>query len=233
MTQTTDHKHEIQTTKHIKQKLQQNRVTIIEADKGKTLVIIYKQDLDEKVNDFIRDNEITQLKEDPTQRMHKLMQNAVKECKHIIDPAKRKYLTQMNAQVPNLKAKIKLHKPTTPIRPVINNIHAPTHKVAQHIHPKLKELIQLKNEYNITNTIHFADSLTKLTLHMEHKLLTSDIKDLNVNIPIHHTLKIINKCLTNQRIDVDIRNELMIILKNSQTKIIFTTRVNSTNQKQE
>jgi hypothetical protein len=212
-TQTTDHKHEIQITKHIKQKLQHNKESVIEADKGKTLVIIYKQDLDEKVNNFIMDNEINEFKIDPTQRIPKLTQNTIKECKHIIDPIKRKYLIQMNPQEPNLKAKIKIHKPTTPIKLVINNTYAPTHKVAQYIHYKLKELVQLKYEYNIINTIQFADSLTKLKLNPDHKLLTVDIEDLYVKIPINFTLNIVNKRLINKRIDTGIRKELMLTLR--------------------
>jgi hypothetical protein len=119
----------------------------------------------------------------------------------------------MNPQAPNLKAKIKLHKPTTPIRPVINNIYAPTHKVAQYNHQKLRKLVQLKYGYNIINTIQFADSLTKLKLNPEHKLLTMDVKDLYVKIPINLTLNILNKCLINKRIDADIRKKLMLILK--------------------
>jgi hypothetical protein len=61
-----DYKQKMHTMKHIKQKLQQNKVTIIEADKGKTLVVIYKQDLREQVNNFIKDNDINELKIDPT-----------------------------------------------------------------------------------------------------------------------------------------------------------------------
>jgi hypothetical protein len=137
------------TTKHIKLKLQQNKETIIEADKGNTLVVIYKQDFDEKVNNFIKDNNINELKMDPTQRMQKGTQNTIKQFKHKIDPTKRKYLIQMNPQAPSLKAKIKIHKPTTPIRPVINNIYAPTHKIAQYIHHRLKDLVKLRYEYNI------------------------------------------------------------------------------------
>jgi hypothetical protein len=57
---TTNHKQDTHTTKHIKLKLQQNKATIIEADKGKILVFIYIQDLDEKVNNFIKDNGINE-----------------------------------------------------------------------------------------------------------------------------------------------------------------------------
>jgi hypothetical protein len=107
----------------------------------------------------------------------------------------------MHPQAPSLKTKIKLHKPTTPIRPVINNIYAPTHKLAQHIHHKLKDLLNLKYEYNITNTIQFAECLTKLRLNSYHRLLTMDIKDLYVKIPVNLTLITVNKFLKHYRID--------------------------------
>jgi hypothetical protein len=126
-----EHKQEIHTVKQIKQKQQQG-ATIPKADKGKTMVIIYKQDLDEKVNSFITNN-IIELKTDPMQKIQRTTENVLKLCKNIIDPAKRKDIIQMNPQAPKLKAKIKIHKPSAPIRPVIHNIYAPTHKVAKHI----------------------------------------------------------------------------------------------------
>jgi hypothetical protein len=162
---------------------------------------MHKHDLDDKVNTFINENDINELKADSTQRMQKMTQNTIKQCTHILEPNKRKYITQMHPQAPNLNAKIKIHKPTTLIRPVINNIHAPTHKLAQHIHHKLKDLLKLKYEFNITNTTQFADSLTKLNLNSDHKILTMDIKDLYVKIPINTTLNIVNTLLKYNRID--------------------------------
>jgi hypothetical protein len=118
----------------------------------------------------------------------------------------------MHPQAPNLKAKTKIHKPTTLIRPVINNIHARTHKLAQHIHHKLKELINLKQEFNITNTKQFAECLTKLNLNSNHQLLTMGIRDLYVKIPIHTTLNIVNTSLKRNRIDECMQKELMLAL---------------------
>jgi hypothetical protein len=110
-------------TKQIEQKLLQCKATIAEADKGKTMVIICKQDLNEKVNSFIKNNNITELKTDPTQKFQRIVQNTLKQCKNIVHPIKRKHVIQMNPQTPKLKAKIKIHKPEAPIRPVINNTH--------------------------------------------------------------------------------------------------------------
>jgi 23S rRNA U2552 (ribose-2'-O)-methylase RlmE/FtsJ len=177
------------------------------------MVIIYKQELDEKVNTFITNNNIVELKTDPTQKMQRTTQNVVKLCKYIINPAKRKYLIQMNPQAPKLKAKIKIHKPSAPIRPVINDIYAPTHKVTKHIYRKVKDAINLKYEYNIKNTGQFAENLCKLELSPEYKLLTMDIKDLYVKIPKNHALNITNKLLKNNQADKHTTKDIMSILK--------------------
>jgi hypothetical protein len=66
---TLDYKQDLHTAKLIRSKLQHNNATIIEADKGKTLVVIRTHDLDEKVNNFINENDINELKADPTQKM--------------------------------------------------------------------------------------------------------------------------------------------------------------------
>ena len=72
---------------------------------------------------------MTELKTDPTQKFQRTVQNTLKQCKNIIDPIKIKQVHQMNPQAPKLKAKIKIHKPEAPIRPVINNTNAPTNKL--------------------------------------------------------------------------------------------------------
>jgi hypothetical protein len=70
----------------------------------------------------------------------------------------------------------------------------------------------LKYEYNIINTTQFAENLNKLKLNQEYKLLTMDIKDLYVNIPINHTLSIANKLLKNVHVDECIISEIMTYL---------------------
>jgi hypothetical protein len=110
-------------------------------------------------------------------------------------------------------AKIKRHKPEAPIRPIINNTNAPTHKLAKHINQKLNTLINLKYEYNITNTTHFTNNISKLKLNSDHKLLTMDIKDLYINIPINDTLYITNNLLKLNHTDKAITREIMAILE--------------------
>jgi hypothetical protein len=80
-----------------------------------------------KVNSFIKDNHIIELKMDPTQKIQRTTQNTTKQCKNIRDPTKRIYIIQMNPQAPKLKAKIIIYKSSAPIRLVIKSIYVPAH----------------------------------------------------------------------------------------------------------
>ena len=67
----------------------------------------------------------------------------------------------------------------------------------------LYQYISLNNYFNVTNSTNFANDLTKLEIHENHKMISFDIKDLYVNIPIDETLNIIkSKLLKNNNIQI-------------------------------
>ena len=99
----------------------------------------------------------------------------------------------MKPAPPKLKAQLKLHKIGIPIRPVINNRTTPAYKLAKHLTRILDQYITLHNRYTVTNSINLAKDLTHLKIHENYRLITFNIKDLYVNIPVAETLNIV-KC---------------------------------------
>ena len=102
-------------------------------------------------------------------------------------------MTQKKATPPNLKVQLKLHKTDIPIRLVIKNRTAPAYKIAKHLTRILGQHITLHNHYTVTKSVNLAHDVTKLEIHEHHRLITFDIKDLYVNIPITETLNIIKQ----------------------------------------
>jgi hypothetical protein len=96
--------------------------------------------------------------------MQKQIQNTLKYCNILFNQNMKKHVVQMNPTAPTLRTKIKIHKPLAPIRPVINNTNAPSHKLATHIHKRPKELLNLKYEFNHTNSVTFAEDITKIQM---------------------------------------------------------------------
>jgi len=97
---------------------------------------------------------------------------------------------QKKPQLPTLKAQLKLRKPDNPNGPVIKNMNAPSYKIAKHLINKLNGYLCPNNHYNVKNSISLAEDLTKCKINQHHKMMTYDIRDLDVKIPIIETLTI-------------------------------------------
>jgi hypothetical protein len=120
----------------------------------------------------------------------------MQECYLIIDKRQIKHLTQKKPAPPYLKAQLILHKEGIPIRPITNNRTAPAYKLPKYLTNTLNQYIDLKNQYVNSNATSLAMDLTKLQINENHSLITFDMKDLYVNIPVTETLSIIKKILT-------------------------------------
>jgi hypothetical protein len=163
---------------------------IAHADKGKTTVIAYTQDYTDKVHAFLLENNFCTLTNNPTHKDHKTIHKTLLKCNKITDKKLIKYLTQRKPSPPTLNALLKLHKPNTPIRPVVNNRMAPTYKAAKKLNTILSNHLHLENQYNVIKSNTLAKDLIQLKINNKHRLLTLDIKDLCVNLPTKETINI-------------------------------------------
>ena len=94
---------------------------------------------------------------------------------------------------PKFDIYIKTHKENEPIRPVINNTQAPSYKTAKYIYKKLYGLLNLPNTYNTKNSQEIAEELKMVKINENTKIITLDIKDLYVNLPIQGIIKATTK----------------------------------------
>jgi hypothetical protein len=206
------HKRKLYIAKQIREELIQHNLTIAKADKGKTLIIIDKDAFRNKVISFLNENDYTKLQKDPTDRFQKQTQKTIQCCGLIIDTYNRKRLTQIKPTAPTLNALIKLHKDNEPIRPVVNNISAPTYKLAKFFKKWLSETLQLSNTYTVYNSIQLAQDLHNLELKVSHRLATFDIKDLYVNLPTQEILQITKSGLISKKLEKPLIQQALMIL---------------------
>jgi len=120
----------------LKKTLQNNNLTIVKADKSQEIVIIDRNSLRKKVDNFIQDNNIQQINKDPTKKYQRQTQQTIQRCNLLVDKKMYKYLTNIKPMAPKLNIYIKTHKDNEPIRPVINNTQAPSYKIAKHLNKK-------------------------------------------------------------------------------------------------
>jgi len=118
---------------------------------------------------------------------------------------------------PKLNVYIKTHKENEPIRPVIDNTQAPSYKIAKHINKKLYSLLKLPNTYNTKNSQEIAVELKSIKINGNTKIISMDIEDLYVNLPIQGIIKStrywLNKKNNNEEIIKQLLNILQTIMK--------------------
>jgi hypothetical protein len=66
----------------------------------------------------------------------------------------------------------------------------PSYKLAKHLIRIFNEHLILNNSYIVTNSTSLGTDLTQLKINDNRRLITYDIKDLFINIPIEDTLTI-------------------------------------------
>jgi hypothetical protein len=79
------------------------------------------------------------LSKDPTESYQKLLQKAMQKCNELLEKNMRKYLLNIKPTAPRIKAYIKTHKENKPIRPVIDNMQAPSYKIDKVLNKRINK----------------------------------------------------------------------------------------------
>jgi hypothetical protein len=118
---------------------------------------------------------------------------------------------------PKLNAYIKTHKQDEPIQPVINSIQAPTYKLAKFLNKKLQTLIQLPNTYihiyTAKNSYELAQELHNTNINEYSKIITLDIQDTYVHLPIKNILHITKFWLHKYNHNPDVMEQTLYLLE--------------------
>jgi hypothetical protein len=205
----------------IKKTLRDNNLTTVKADKAKAIVVISKELLEEKVMDFLTENNIQALSRDPTDYFHKQTQQAIQKCNLLIDKQTQRYYLNIKPTAPQLKVRIKTHKGNNPIRPVINNTQAPAYKLAKYMNKRLKDLINLPYTYNVQNSREIANELANLTINENMRIITLDIKDMYVNLPTAGIVDATRFWLDKNNVDKKLREQSIHLLNTILTQNYF------------
>jgi hypothetical protein len=102
---------------------------ITKADKGNSIVMLYQNDYTTKVNDFLDDNNFAIETKDPTNKFQKDVRNSINQRRLIVPKERRWKYINLNPNPPVMRGLLKIHKPDSRIRPVINWKNAAVYKL--------------------------------------------------------------------------------------------------------
>ncbi|KAG8236146.1 hypothetical protein J437_LFUL001586, partial [Ladona fulva] len=142
----------------LKDTVKEKQLIITKADKGNCVVILAQSDYISKYNEFIRNNNILPISQDPTpnhqQVNRKMIQNSV-----------------LVSNLPDFTLP-ELHKTGFPIRPVVYGISSQSHKLAEKVNNLILKYSKFSPKYAIKNSVELCNKLKPLAPPSNAKLVS-------------------------------------------------------------
>jgi hypothetical protein len=196
--------------KSIKTKLSENNATLTRADKGNSIVILPTLQYEEKIENFLQDNNFHKNTSDPTTPFQSQIRNMVKQSKTLIPKDHRWRYINMNPSAPTIKGLIKIHKENQPIRPVVNWRNAPAYQLSKLFTNTVNLRSPLPHALNIKNSKDLILELSDTPTLPQHTMASLDITNLYASIPVDETRKILNTMLENNHVDTQEKSEILM-----------------------
>lgn len=129
---------------------------VTKADKGNSLVILYKQDYINKVETFLAENNINKIDSDPTLSFSKEINKAISSSMNLLTAAEIHRSKVNNPSAPCLRGLPKIHKDGIPIRPLVNFIPSPPYNVSKKLEQIIRNQTVLENSHSIKNSLELV-----------------------------------------------------------------------------
>lgn len=204
----------------IKEKIKENNLVLTRADKGATIVILKKDDYNAKMNTFLQEQGIKEIKGNPT---IKYTERTKQICKNHMDTIKKytqKNLIPPNPRVPTMYGQVKLHKEDLPIRPIVTTIGSPGEKLSKLLVQIIKNM-GFKPQRGINNRTQLIDSLREYKVETNDRLVSFDVENLFPSVPKQETIEIIQRYLDKEVSDINERSALRQILEHTTQQDFF------------
>jgi quinol monooxygenase YgiN len=94
--------HEKKLINSIKKKMKENNLAVTKADKGNTLIVMHQDEYNQKVDEFITQNNFTKLTRDQTNTQQKAVRTAINTCSNTIKHSDKWKYVNMNPEAPHI-----------------------------------------------------------------------------------------------------------------------------------
>ena len=134
-----------------------NSIIILPADKGRSSVILNKQDYINKCQDHLNNSPYTKIQKDPTESVKKEARQKLSLLKDAgkIDQQLYFKLKPTDSQAPRFYGLPKIHKPAVPIRPIISYTNSLLYQLSRYIADILRPYTKL-NQQHCKNSNNFS-----------------------------------------------------------------------------
>ncbi len=206
--------------KSIQSKINQYNIVIMKADKGQTVVIMYRSCYVEKMKLILGDRSKfeTVNEEDTLSRLSKFQSFIYRNFKLILSEQEYKDIYPSSSSIPVMYGLPKIHKAGSPLRPILSMVGYFNHAFAQWIG---KQLCDLRQSKHVTKDSFSLDFLKEAQLN-GHYFVSYDVVSLFTNIPLDETINLIIDSLYPKTPGLAAKDQLF----HGMTKTIFRNALN-------
>ena len=160
------------------------------------MVIMDRQDYIGKANNLLSQNTYKTIQWDPTNTIKNKLITILKRVKSQTSLSNQTYkaMYPMGCVSHKFYGFPKIHKPDTPLRPIVSSFGSVTYRVAKELAKILKPLVG-KSPHHINSTQDFVEQVKHITLAPGECLSSYDVSALFTSVPIDPALKIIKDLL--------------------------------------
>ena len=169
---------------------------VLTADKGVAMVVMDRQDYINKANQLLNQNTYKVISKDPTNTIKNKLINILKNIKTKSGLGTNTYKSMYptGCVPPKFYGLPKIHKPDTPLRPIVSSCGSVTYGVAKELAKILKPLVG-KSPHHINSTQDFVEQARQFKLESGECLSSYDVSALFTSVPIDPALNIIKDLL--------------------------------------
>ena len=160
------------------------------------MVIMDRQGYITKANQLLNQSTYRSITKGPTTSIKNKLINILKRVKNQtgLDSNTYKSMYPKGCVPPKFYGLPKIHKPDTPLRPIVSSCGSVTYSVAKEIAKILKPLVG-KSPHHITSTQVFVEQTRHIKLETGECLSSYDVSALFTSVPIDPALNIIKDLL--------------------------------------
>ncbi|KAG8225005.1 hypothetical protein J437_LFUL006016 [Ladona fulva] len=170
------------TTRYIQKSLKSENIIIQKADKETCVVVMNKSEHIAKCLDFIGSEEIECVPCDPSPAYQSKIREVLCHVTNINSRENYKYIV-MNPIAPRFYGFLKIHKPDTPIRPVVSCINSPS---SSKLNVLVKDLSNFSPKFSIKNSLELPEKIKFLNIPKNAILVSFDVTNLFTSVPCQH-----------------------------------------------
>ena len=160
------------------------------------MVIMDRQDYINKANHLLNQSTYKSIAKDPTSSIKNKLINILKRVKTKtgLDSNTYKSMYPTGCVPPKFYGLPKIHKPDTPLRPIVSSCGSVTYGVAKELAKIVKPLVG-KSPHHITSTQDFVEQARHIKLEPGECLSSYDVSALFTSVPIDPAFNIIKDLL--------------------------------------